>query len=298
MSSSSHNAQLWRLGGSFRRLRPAGGPVGGGQQPGVREGRAVDGRTSSSPGAPIALEHTLEGLRPATHYVVVLCAENEHGFGAYNERATFHTANAAPDAPPPPALARAECTSLKLLLTQPCKNGAQISWYRLDWRRNFDDEWQQASWNALSTVEVGKNPIRVHHALFDLVPFGRYRFRFACENACGWSEWSEEAEFETLPDVPGCPADVQLRAPPSVALTWRPAPHRGAKVLRYQLSYRRAEEADAEVKLVTRRADEVREGHHCLLKLPALAANTRYDIRLRAENRVGWGAWATLVTAI
>eukprot|EP00741_Cyanophora_paradoxa_P005563 tig00000900_g5393.t1 len=203
------------------------------------------------------------GLKPATAVKVTVLAYNRWGEGPRTAATKAKTEAAAPGRPAPPRLVRATAMTLELEFEAPGDNGgASVRSFVL---RQAGEETDPYS---------GVLPACTIRALR---PATAYRFRVAARNERGLSEFSEEAEFFTVPGAPGrCePPRVEAFGATWVELAWEPpAEEHGAAVAGYALSVN---------------GKVVFEGAASRWRVERLAPATRHAFAVAARNSAGMG---------
>jgi hypothetical protein len=165
--------------------------------------------------------YVVEDLEPGKEYAFEVRALNQNGPGEATEPLKVQVKC---DVPPPPAQPESsEQTSDSIFLNwrPPARdNGSEVVSYYLQMRQDGEDEWTTVSEEITSTsVEVKcSDPRTVYH------------FRVRAKNALGYSEWSDESMFETLPPPPPEPphAVCVLATHNSVTINW---PHHQVHLL-------------------------------------------------------------------
>ncbi len=154
-----------------------------------------------------------------------------------------------------------------------------------------DDAKRSESPDALELVEVPAASVewsqlyrgeRVRAECDTLEAAARYKFRLRALNSAGASEWSEEAEASTPPAAPDAVApQPQLTAATSSSLTlsWSRPQCNGRLITHYEVEC-------AENKTVTPTS-----GPETFLTLDDLRPDTAYNLKVRAVNDVGAGAY-------
>ena len=230
---------------------------------------------------------TLTGLSPNTEYEVQVRANN-HGAdqsgaasstvrGPWSPSVDFYTQSDVPAAPDRPAVT-AGMTSAVLSWETPVRGAAPI--------HDYDVQFRQAggSWNE-STPEAHGTSTTL--TLEDLSPDTMYQVRVHANNSHGSGPWSQVVTFTTLdhapvPGAPGAPA-VQPSAT-TAAVSWD-APD-GSNVIPvddYDVAFRQ----DGGIW-----QDAGFDGTGTTLTLEDLSPDTRYDVRVRANNSQGSGPWS------
>ncbi|KAL3282642.1 hypothetical protein HHI36_005817 [Cryptolaemus montrouzieri] len=161
-------------------------------------------------------QHTLQKLRPSTAYKLRLAAVNEVGKGPYSDVFTFFTSDNPPAQPHPPTLLEATPTSL-----------------HLQWNRRFrDDEFTlqlDDPRNAYGFMNI-YNGVDNQYLCNQLHYCTNYKFRLRAQNEAGFSPWSSEVQYTTLPDRPSSPSKPTVSGriqAYSFKLRWDPPTHQG-----------------------------------------------------------------------
>ncbi|XP_045472240.1 fibronectin type-III domain-containing protein 3A isoform X2 [Harmonia axyridis] len=161
-------------------------------------------------------QHTLLKLRPSTAYKIRMAAVNEIGKSPYSDIVTFHTADNPPSQPHPPTLVEATPSSL-----------------HLQWNKRFrDDEFTlqlDNPANAYGFMNVYSGP-DTHYHCNRLHHFTNYKFRLRAQNEAGYSPWSAEVQYATLPDRPSAPSKPTVKGriqAYSFKLQWDTPTHTG-----------------------------------------------------------------------
>ncbi|XP_066904010.1 fibronectin type-III domain-containing protein 3A [Halyomorpha halys] len=150
-------------------------------------------------------------LQPATSYCFRIAAVNQYGKSDYSGVATFTTCDSPPPQPLPPNLTLATPSSLSL------------AWSI----RPQDDEFMlqmedPESKHGFLPVYSGKE---CSYICSSLRKNTAYKFRLKSQNDDGWSRWSDEAKYSTLPGRPAPPSRPQLKGKihlHSFRLKWDP----------------------------------------------------------------------------
>ena len=114
-------------------------------------------------------------------------------------------------------------------------------------------------------------------------------------------DWSSTATVRPrLRASPAAPTAVTATAPPGTGglleVKWSaPASATGGSIRKYQVNYRKATVPESG----NRRSPiaQTEAGETSLLLYALLDASTEYEVRVRARNAIGWGAWSEVATA-
>lgn len=165
--------------------------------------------------------YVVEDLEPGKEYAFQVRALNQNEPGEATEALKVCVKC---DVPPPPAQPESsEQTSESICLNwrPPARdNGSEVTSYYLQMHQDGEEEWTTVSEEITSTsVEVScSDPRTVYH------------FRVRAWNALGYSEWSDESMFETLPPPPPEPPTALsvLATHNSVTINW---PHHQVRAM-------------------------------------------------------------------
>ncbi|KAL4434999.1 hypothetical protein ABPG77_003824 [Micractinium sp. CCAP 211/92] len=129
-----------------------------------------------------------------------------------------------------------------------------------------------------------------------LEPFTSYTLRVRAQNAVGCS-LSEAQAFQTAPAAPSSPQGLHLQhaSPAALSLAWQPpASDHGSPLTGYQLEWARGSRTSGPPANAWRPAYQ---GTATEAQVPNLEAGSRYQLRVRAGNAVGWGPWSEPLAA-
>ena len=218
----------------------------------------------------------LESLTSDTAYEVRVRATNAEGSSDWSPAATRSTNADVPDAPAAPTLT-AGATWLEASWTAPTDNGSAITDYDVQYRTSGN--WLEADHTGTSTTRRIEN----------LSPATAYEVRVRATNAEGTGDWSPAATGSTNADVPDAPAAPTLTAGTTwLDVSWTTPADNGAALTDYDVQYRVTngdwQEADHTGTGLTKRIE-------------SLAADTTYDVRIRASNVEGTSAWSPSASA-
>ena len=169
------------------------------------------------------LWYVLEDLEPGNEYSFQLRALNQNGPGEETEPLKVTTKCDVPPPPSQPESAEQSCDSIVINWKPPARdNGSEVASYFLQMRKDLHRAPVEEDWTTVSEEITG---IRVEVSCPE--PRTVYHFRVRAKNALGYSEWSDESTFETLPPpAPEPPLAVSiLVSNNSVTLNW---PHQQA----------------------------------------------------------------------
>jgi hypothetical protein len=157
--------------------------------------------------------YVVEDLEPGKEYAFQVRALNQNGPGEETEPLKVTTKCDVPPPPSQPESADQTCDSILINWRPPARdNGSEVASYHLQMRQDGEEDWQTVSEQINSTSVEVKCP----------EPRTVYHFRVRAKNALGYSEWSDESMFETLPPPPPQPpvALTSVVTHNSVTLNW------------------------------------------------------------------------------
>ena len=218
----------------------------------------------------------ITGLTADTAYEVRVRASNSEGAGDWSPAATRRTdaAAEAPDAPSAPTLTAGE-TWLEASWTAPADNGAAITSYDVHYRETGGN-WQDANHTGTGTTK----------RITGLTADTAYEVRVRASNSEGAGDWSPAATRRTdaaaeAPDAPSAPTltagETWLEA------SWTAPADNGAAITSYDVHYREAG---------GNWTDASHAGTSTTKRIESLAADTAYEVRVRASNAEGAGDWS------
>ncbi len=223
---------------------------------------------------------TIAGLVPATVYQVRVRAVNADGDGAWSQPGTGCTAK-VPLAPPPPMVTATPGSqnSIDVSWSAPPNTGRpDIQHYDLQYRQGAGGNWTDGPQdvNGMTATIVG------------LVPATVYQVRVRAVNADGDGAWSQPGT--------GCTAKAPLAPPPpmvtatpgsrkSLDVSWTAPPNTGRPdIQHYDLQYRQGEGGSW--------TDGPQDVNGMTATIAGLVPYTAYQVRVRAVNADGNGAWS------
>ena len=223
----------------------------------------------------------IEGLSADTAYQVRVRASNAEGAGDWSLAASGRTdaAAEAPDAPSAPTLTAGE-TWIEASWTAPADNGAAITDYDVHYRETGGN-WQNASHAGTATTK------RIESLAADT----NYEVRVRATNAEGAGDWSLAASGRTdaAAEAPDAPSAPTLTAGETwIEASWTAPADNGAAITDYDVHYRETggnwQNASHAGTATTKRIE-------------SLAADTDYEVRVRATNAEGTGDWSPSASA-
>ena len=218
-----------------------------------------------------ALSHTFTGLTSSETYGIRIRANNDAGDGPWSVRQNVlieaPAAVAVPDAPAAPTVAAAN-QSLEVSWVAPEDNGNSITHYDVRHKTTAGTTW--------TTIETITGLTRT---ITGLTNGTSYDVQVRAANSGGDSAWSPTTAATPM-GLPGKPAAPTIVAGAfRLGVTWT-APT--GTVTHYDLGYRKGTDA------YTIQEDVLLTEY----VITGLDAGTAYDVRVRAVNDVGNGAWS------
>ena len=180
-----------------------------------------------------------------------------------------------PDAPSAPVLT-AGTTWLLVSWTAPADNGSVITAYDVEYRTTGVN-WTDADHTGTSTTK------RVD----DLTADTAYEVRVRASNAEGAGDWSASASGRTDPsaEAPDAPSAPTLSAGTTWLLaSWTAPADNGSAITDYDVNYRTSG---------GNWTDASHTGTSATKRIESLAADTAYEVRVRASNSEGAGDWSS-----
>ena len=223
----------------------------------------------------------IAGLAADTAYEVRVRAVNDAGDGAWSPAAAARTL-ALPEPPDQigePALTAAT-NHIDATWTEPAANGAAISGYDVEYGEP-GEAWTDAGHAGTATS------LRIAGLAADTA----YEVRVRAVNDAGDGAWSPAAAARTLalPEPPDQIGEPALTAATNhIDATWTEPAANGAAISGYDVEYGEPGEAWT---------DAGHAGTATSLRIAGLAADTAYEVRVRAVNDAGDGAWSPAASA-
>ena len=180
----------------------------------------------------------------------------------------------APDAPSAPTLT-AGTTWIEASWTAPADNGSAITDYDAEYRESGGN-WRDASHAGTSTTK------RIEGLAADTA----YEVRVRATNAEGTGEWSPAASGRTnvAADAPDAPSAPTLTAGTTwIEASWTAPADNGSAITDYDAEYR---ESGGNWR------DASHAGTSTTKRIEGLAADTAYEVRVRATNAEGTSGWS------
>ncbi|XP_054283686.1 fibronectin type-III domain-containing protein 3a isoform X2 [Macrosteles quadrilineatus] len=221
------------------------------------------------------LGHVCTDLRRHTNYKFRLRAQNEEGSSQWSEEVSYRTLPGRPAPPTRPYVkGRVHAHSFKVKWEPPNdRGGTDITSYSVQLKKNGEFVAVYAGPDTECVVDR-------------LSPGTAYEVRVCCESAGGTSDYSDSLVVATEATCPGQCAPPRLHGKPrpySVSLKWNyPEVDGGAPVSECEIMVRTP---NVEDRIAYRGKDT-----ECTVT--SLSPGHSYAFLLRANNRVGAGAWS------
>ncbi len=237
---------------------------------------------------------TLSDLTNGTAYQVRVAASNRGGDSAWSTTATATPAK-APDTPSAPTLVVWN-KSLRVSWTAPASNGASISDYDVQYRKqNSDNTWPN-TWTAHSHTGTGTST-----TIGSLTNDSAYQVQVQATNSAGDSAWSASATATPTAQKPGAPgAPIVTAKNVSLSVSWDAPADNGATITDYDVQYRACTKA-GDLKCAGANPtwgnwsewNASNTSTTLSATIDSLTNGTKYQVQVRAANSVGDGAWST-----
>ncbi len=230
-----------------------------------------------------ALRATITGLTNDIPYVVQARAVNSAGPGDWSESSTETPIGAVPTEPTAFTLA---AENMKIIATwaAPTDTGdSAIIRYELQHRVAGASEW-----GAAVSIAVNADPNHTYtHPITGLTNGTEYEVRVYAVNTEGnGNPATDTATPATVPSVMNAPTltvgDTQLTA------TWTAPNNGGSEITAYEVLYKSATSAWSSTGTIAGTASSY--------TITGLTNGNRYDVRVRAVNKVGNGGWSAFAT--
>ena len=215
---------------------------------------------------------TITGLTNGTAYQVRVRAANSAGDGSWSATATA-TPGATPNAPSAPSLTSSS-GQITASWTAPGNNGAAITHYDLRYREGGSGSWTTVEESSRSRTITGLTNGR------------SYEFQVRAANSRGDGAWSSTATAVpgAVPGKPSAPSLIPSNG--QIMVSWSAPSSTGGAITHYDLQYRRSG-SWTQVDGITSRSRTI----------TGLTNGSSYEVRVRAANAVGDGAWSNTTSA-
>ena len=256
---------------------------------------------SDDPGS--ATSATIAGLTNSTAYQVQVRATNSVGTGQWSPSAKGSPAAEAPAAPAAPTLTVWHA-SLTVSWTAPADNGADITDYDVQYRactatpKTCANSATWGDWTDRTGETTSDTATTV--TLTGLTNGTAYQVQVRAANSVGESGWSTAASKAPAPQKPAAPAAPSLTfGNQSLSVSWTAPDSHGADISDYDVQYRACTATPKTCTTSptwgdwTDRTGETTSDTATTVTLSSLTNGTAYQVRVRAANSVGEGAWST-----
>ena len=215
---------------------------------------------------------TISGLTNGTAYQVRVRAANSAGDGAWSATATA-TPGAVPNAPSAPSLSSAS-GQITAAWSAPGNNGAAITHYDLRHRAG------SGSWTQIDGISGTSRTVT------GLTNGTEYDVQVRAANSRGDGPWSTTATATpgAVPGKPSAPSLIPSNG--QIAVMWTAPSSTGGAITHYDLQYRRSGSWT--------RIDGISGTSRTIT---GLTNGQSYQVRVRAANAIGDGAWSNTTSA-
>ncbi len=233
---------------------------------------------------------TIGSLTNGTAYQVQVQATNSVGDSAWSASAKATPTAQTPDAPTAPTITVWN-KSLNVSWTAPADNGAALTDYNVQYRKqNSDDTWPN-TWTAHSHTGTATST-----TIAGLTNDSDYQVQVQAVNSVGDSAWSASTEATPTAQKPDAPAAPTLTvANQSLGVSWTAPADNGASISDYDVRYRAC---TATPKTCTSSptwgswSSHSHTGTGTTATIGSLTNGTAYQVQVQATNSVGDGAWS------
>ena len=194
------------------------------------------------------------------------------------------TVTAAPSAPTAPTVAgvSGSTTSLTVSWSAPADNGSAITSYDLQYQQDGSTDWTNGPQDVNGTSAT----------ITGLAASTSYQVQVRATNAEGDSDWSPSGsgttnavQTATAPVAPAAPTVVAVTgSSTSLAVSWSAPADNGSAITSYDLQYRPGTSGNF--------ADGPQNATGTSATLTGLAANSPYQVQVRATNAEGDSGWS------
>ena len=191
-------------------------------------------------------------------------------------------ASKEPEAPDRPEVDKIRARSIRIQWALPAVRwSAPIDKYRLE-KTDPDDP---NKW--ITVIECGAE--KILYKMLDLRPASWFQFRILSRSWAGWGPPSEPSKrVQTLkdkPEAPGIPI-IHRVGVSDIRFEWSHPYDNGAPIDKYEVQFRKSTFNGIWVTSNVHKGDEV------LSTVNDLEPRTKYRVRVRAHNDIGWGPWS------
>ncbi|MGR3913929.1 MAG: fibronectin type III domain-containing protein, partial [Gammaproteobacteria bacterium] len=249
----------------------------------------IDAAGSEIPGGAGARTYTLTGLTNGSAYAVQIAAENSNGTGVWSASQNGAPMADVPGAPQSVMSAISDATLSVSWLAPADDGGADISDYKVRWKRKVRDS--VTAWINPPGVGGESAGIGLAHTITGLINGTTYEVQVAAVNSVGNSAWSAPHRNNpaTPPHAPG-----GLRVQPGaglLTLTWTaPANDGGDAITEYAVRWAEGDGSSTWIAPPGASGDATGPTATNYV-LRDLKGGTTYEVQVAAVNRAGTGAW-------
>ena len=240
--------------------------------------QGTSGNYTDWPHTGTTLNTTITGLTNDQAYQVRVRATNSAGSGPWSDPATA-TPTTSPSAPDKPVVTLTPGNAeIEVEWTEPDNNGAAITDYDVQYRQGNSGGWTDKPHTGTTrstTIE-------------SLTNGQSYQVQVRATNSAGTGAWSDAATA-TPRTVPGKP-DVTLTAGNNqIEVEWTAPANNGAAITDYDVEYRQGTSGNF--------TNWPHTGTARTATITGLTNDQSYQVRVRATNAAGSGAWSNLKEA-
>ncbi len=248
----------------------------------VRYRAGTSGGWTDKPHTGTSRNTTITGLTNGQSYQVQVQAKNSAGSGPWSASATAtpQPSVSAPGQPDAPTLTAGN-TQIEVEWTAPANNGAAITDYDVEYRQgtsgNYTD-WPHTG-TTLNTTITG------------LTNGQSYQVRVRATNSAGSGPWSDAATATPTasPSAPDKPVVTLTPGNVEIEVEWTEPANNGAAITDYDVQYRQGNSGGW--------TDKPHTGTTRSTTIDSLTNGQSYQVRVRATNSAGSGAWSDAATA-
>ncbi len=240
-----------------------------------------------------------------SYAVTVIAADGAGLWAGLDVTITVTDVKEAPGQPDAPEIINIKQTSFRVTWTAPAAGSSAITGYGIQYKLSSeaDSAYADAKPTKRGTV-TGYN--LVDRSGQSITAGTSYDVRVRAKNAEGWGAWSDAATAvtaspdpsDTTPGQPDAPEISNIKQT-SFRITWT-APAAGSSAITgYGIQYKLSSEADSAYADAKPTKRGTVTGYNLVDRSgQSITAGTSYDVRVRAKNAEGWGAWSDAATAV
>ena len=176
-----------------------------------------------------------------------------------------------------PTVSSAGTASLNVSWSKPSTGNSPITDYDIRYRRSGSSAWISWSHSGVSRTAT----------ISSLDPNVAYQIQVRAQNSVGEGSYSSSGTGTTQAAVPGRVTGVTLtsRTRNSISLSWSQPSSNGSSISDYDVQYRRSGNSTW--------ISKSHSGTSRTSTISGLSSGTTYQVRVRAGNNVGEGAWSS-----